>query len=114
MMQRHSIGSPIQQTCASTSYGPDSRGTLIAIVDFLLNLFSNDRIFTIFALLNNNGMKSDELHRLVARNGWTVLRQAGSHMIYRKGARTYPVPHHRGKEVASGLARKIIKEMGLK
>lgn len=36
-------------------------------------------------------MKSDEFHRWVERNGWVYVRKAGSHVIYRKGARTYPV-----------------------
>lgn len=60
-------------------------------------------------------MKYDELHRLVLSNGWTVLRHNGtSHVIYKKGNRTYPVPYHNGKEVGKGLVRKIKKEMGLK
>ena len=59
-------------------------------------------------------MKYDELHRIVVANGWTVLRQNGtSHVIYKKGSRTYPVPYHRGKEVGKGLERKIRKDMGL-
>ena len=60
-------------------------------------------------------MKYDELHWLIQTNGWFKLRQMGtSHVIYKKGNRTYPVPYHRGKEVGKGLERKIRKEMGLK
>lgn len=60
-------------------------------------------------------MKYDELHRLIRSNGWVKLRQMGSsHVIYKKGNRTYPVPYHQGKEVGKGLERKICKEMGLK
>lgn len=58
-------------------------------------------------------MKSDEFHRMVERNGWTYIRKAGSHVIYRKGSRTYPVPYHVSKEMGTGLVKKIIKEMGL-
>ena len=58
-------------------------------------------------------MKYDEIHRLIIRNGWKVLRQSGSHVIYMKENRTYPVPYHGGKELGKGLERKIIKEMGL-
>ena len=59
-------------------------------------------------------MKYDELHRIVLSNGWTVLRQNGtSHVIYKKGSMTYPVPYHKGKEVGKGLERKIRKDMGL-
>ena len=48
-------------------------------------------------------------------NGWIKIRQMGtSHVIYRKGSRTYPVPYHRGREVGTGLEHKIRKEMELK
>lgn len=60
-------------------------------------------------------MKYDEFHRLVRANGWTKLRQMGtSHIIYKKGSVTYPVPYHGSKEVGSGLEKKIRKDMGLK
>lgn len=59
-------------------------------------------------------MKSDEFHRLVERNGWTYLRKTGSHVIYKKGSRTYPVPYHGSKEMGTGIVNKISKEMGLK
>lgn len=60
-------------------------------------------------------MKSDELHRLIRANGWVKFRQMGtSHIIYKKGTVTYPVPYHKGKEVGKGLEMKIRKEMGLK
>ena len=60
-------------------------------------------------------MKYDEFHKLVRANGWTVLRQMGtSHVIYKKGSRTYPVPYHRVIELGKGLEKKIRKEMGLK
>ena len=60
-------------------------------------------------------MKYDELHRIIVNHGWIKYRHMGtSHIIYRKGKRTYPVPYHRGREVGKGLERKIIKEMGLK
>ena len=59
-------------------------------------------------------MKSDEFHSIVRNNGWTVLRQTGSHIIYLKGGQTYPVPYHKGKEIGTGLERKMKREMGLK
>ena len=58
-------------------------------------------------------MKYDEFHDRVRKNGWEKWRQSGSHVIYRKGDRTYPVPYHRGKEVGKGLLRKMTKEMDL-
>lgn len=60
-------------------------------------------------------MKYDDFHKLVRANGWVKLRQMGtSHVIYRKGRMTYPVPYHKGKELGKGLEMKIRKEMGLK
>ena len=58
--------------------------------------------------------KYDEFHDLVKGNGWERLRQSGSHVIYRKGSRTYPVPYHKGKELGKGLENKMKKDMGLK
>ena len=58
-------------------------------------------------------MKYDEIHRLICLNGWEVSRQTGSHVIYRKGSKTYPVPYHQGRELGKGLERKIKKEMHL-
>lgn len=58
-------------------------------------------------------MKFAEIHRIVVRNGWTVLRQSGSHVIYQKDGITYPVPYHGGKEMGKGLERKIFKDMDL-
>ncbi len=58
-------------------------------------------------------MKYDEMHRLIKQCGWEVVRQSGSHVIYRKGQKTYPVPYHQGKELGKGLERKILKEMHL-
>ena len=59
-------------------------------------------------------MRYDEFHNLVKENGWQVLRQTGSHVIYKKGNKPYPVPYHRGKELGKGLERKMKKEMDLK
>ncbi len=59
-------------------------------------------------------MKSDEFHRVVRANGWSVVRQTGSHIIYRKGNMTYPVPYHKGKEIGTGLERKMRRDMGLR
>lgn len=59
-------------------------------------------------------MKYSELHRLIKANGWVKLRQMGtSHVIYKKGSITYPVPDHGAKEVGTGLEKKIKKDMGL-
>jgi mRNA interferase HicA len=59
-------------------------------------------------------MKSKELHRLIRRNGWIHIRTSGSHLIYEKDKKRYPVPYHGAKEIGNGLLKKIIKEMNLK
>lgn len=59
-------------------------------------------------------MKYDDFHSLVLLNGWVGIRQSGSHIIYRKGNKTYPVPYHKGKELGKGLEKKMRKELGLK
>lgn len=58
-------------------------------------------------------MKSSEFHRLIRKNGWQLVRVAGSHYIYEKDGRTYPVPYHGSKEMFEGLRKSIIKDMGL-
>ena len=55
-----------------------------------------------------------EFHKLVRENGWTVLRQTGSHVIYKKGSVIYPVPYHGAKELGTCLEKNMSKEMGLK
>jgi len=59
-------------------------------------------------------MKSNELHRLIIKNDWQILRQRGSHIIYIKKDKIYPVPNHGSKEVGKGIEMKIKKEMELK
>ncbi len=58
-------------------------------------------------------MKSSELHRLILKNGWELIRVKGSHYIYEKDGFRYPVPYHGPKEVGKGIELKIKKTMGL-
>lgn len=59
-------------------------------------------------------MKSSELHQLIRKNGWSVVRQRGSHVIYEKDGKMVSVPFHGSKEMGTGIVRKFIREMGLK
>ncbi len=59
-------------------------------------------------------MKSSEFHRLVRKNGWVVVRSAGSHYIYEKNGKREPVPYHGSKEMGEGLRKKLTIKMGLK
>ena len=58
-------------------------------------------------------MKSSELQKLILSNGWRIVRQTGSHVIYEKDGIRYPVPFHGSKEVGRGIEKKIKREMGL-
>lgn len=59
-------------------------------------------------------MKSSEFHRIIRKNGWIVLHQTGSHVIYSKeGYPNIPVPYHGSKEISESLRRKICKDMGI-
>jgi predicted RNA binding protein YcfA (HicA-like mRNA interferase family) len=58
-------------------------------------------------------MKSSEFHKLVLINGWTEVRQTGSHKIYEKAGKRVAVPYHGSKEMKKGLEIKLKKEMGL-
>ncbi len=59
-------------------------------------------------------MKLSELHRLILKNGWQKVRQARSHVIYRKDGKVVSVPYHGTKEMGTGITKVFIKESGLK
>jgi len=53
---------------------------------------------------------------MIKKNGWREVRQKGSHKIMRKEASSETIifPYHRGKEVPTGTARRIMKQAGIK
>jgi mRNA interferase HicA len=59
-------------------------------------------------------MKSSEFHRKIKKNGWRYIKAEGSHYIYEKDGKHYPVPYHGSNEMGKGLVNKIVKEMKLK
>lgn len=59
-------------------------------------------------------MKYNEFIRLIERNGWKRKRQTGSHIVFEKDGRIYPVPLHGSKEVPKGTEKKTRRAMGLK
>lgn len=61
-------------------------------------------------------MKCDELFKKLKKAGWREIRQKGSHKILRneKSSETIVLPYHRGKEVPTGTANRILKQAGLK
>ena len=61
-------------------------------------------------------MKTNELLRLLERDGWRRIRQSGSHAIYRHPTKTgqLTVPVHGSKEIATGTLNSILKQAELK
>lgn len=61
-------------------------------------------------------MKSSELIRKFEKAGWIELRQSGSHKILQhpETKLAISVPYHGTKEVPTGLAKKLLKQAGLK
>jgi mRNA interferase HicA len=60
-------------------------------------------------------MKSNEFIRMLKKDGWTVKRQSGSHLIFVHPVKkeTLVVPYHGAKEVGRKLCLKILKKAGL-
>lgn len=61
-------------------------------------------------------LKSSELVRLLKQDGWFVVRQKGSHMIFKHATKEGKVvcPNHGSDEVGKGLEIKIKKQAGIK
>jgi predicted RNA binding protein YcfA (HicA-like mRNA interferase family) len=61
-------------------------------------------------------MTSTELIKLLEKNGWYEVAQKGSHKQFehktKRGKIT--VPHHKGKDIATGTLNSILKQAGLK
>lgn len=67
-------------------------------------------------IINRGEMKSSELIRKFERGGWNEVRQSGSHKIFKHpdNELTISVPMHGSKEVPTGLAKKLLKQAGLR
>ena len=76
------------------------------IKTLILNLFELNKKVAL--------MKSSQLHKLIKKNGWRFVKAEGSHYMYEKNGKTYPVPFHGAKEMGKGLEMKIRREMQLK
>ena len=60
-------------------------------------------------------MKYSELLRLVIKDGWYVVRHAGSHMIMRHSIKKgeISIPFHGSKEISKGLLKAILKKANI-
>jgi len=62
-------------------------------------------------MLYNKNMKSNELIKLLYKNGWVLDRIKGSHHIYKKDNNTISVPVHGNKDLKIGTLKSILKKM---
>ena len=58
--------------------------------------------------------KPEEVIRVIEKLGFKRIRQSGSHAVFRhQDGRWTTVPIHKGKDVARGTLRKILKDIGI-
>ncbi len=58
--------------------------------------------------------RSAQVAKVLERLGFVLIRQSGSHAVYRhEDGRWTTVPLHGGKDLGKGLLRKILKDAGL-
>ncbi|MDI6714317.1 MAG: type II toxin-antitoxin system HicA family toxin [Thermodesulfovibrio sp.] len=58
--------------------------------------------------------KPEEVIRILEKLGFKKIRQSGSHAVfYHSDGRWTTVPIHKGKDVAKGTLRKILRDIGL-
>jgi predicted RNA binding protein YcfA (HicA-like mRNA interferase family) len=59
-------------------------------------------------------LKPEKIVGALKKLGFTLVRQSGSHTVYRHSdGRWTTVPIHKGKDVSKGVLRKILKDVGL-
>jgi len=58
--------------------------------------------------------KPQDVCRVLGKLGFTLIRQSGSHAVYRHpDVKWTTVPIHKGKDVAVGTLRKILKDANI-
>lgn len=60
-------------------------------------------------------MKTNEMIRLLEKDGWKLVRQTGSHRVYRHPIKhgTVILPVHGAKELKKGTEMSIRKQAGI-
>ncbi|MDR0517053.1 MAG: type II toxin-antitoxin system HicA family toxin [Fibromonadaceae bacterium] len=59
-------------------------------------------------------MTAKELFKIAKKNGFALIRISGSHYIFEKNGHIVPIPFHAGKDLKTGLANAILKQLGAK
>lgn len=57
-------------------------------------------------------VKPRQIIKVLGKNGFTFIRQKGSHRLYRKGELRVTVPYH-NKDLKPGTLRNILKQADL-
>jgi mRNA interferase HicA len=60
-------------------------------------------------------MKVSQLIKMIEQDGWQLIRQSGSHRIYRHSSKkgTIIIPAHGAKELKKGTEMSIRKQAGI-
>ncbi len=59
-------------------------------------------------------LKSGEVIRAIKKLGFTLIRQSGSHAVFRHpDGRWTTIPIHKGKDISKGVVRKILANLEL-
>jgi predicted RNA binding protein YcfA (HicA-like mRNA interferase family) len=56
--------------------------------------------------------KARQIRAALERDGWRLIRQAGSHRLYRKGERTAVFAFHDREDLGGPMMARIAKEFG--
>ena len=59
-------------------------------------------------------MRYREVARALEAEGWSVIRQTGSHVIFERDGRICPVPNHSGKDLKFCTVVSIERITGVK
>jgi predicted RNA binding protein YcfA (HicA-like mRNA interferase family) len=61
-------------------------------------------------------MKAKEVIKLIKNDGWSFVRQAGSHKIFKHPSKQgmVVVPEHGNEDIKKGTLNSILKQAGLK
>ena len=57
-------------------------------------------------------VKPRQMIKILEKNGFTFVRQKGSHRLYKKGELRITVPYH-NKDLKPGTLRNILKQAGI-
>jgi len=64
--------------------------------------------------MNQPMLKADEIIKCLSRNGFSIVRQKGSHVRMRHNdGRVTSVPYHPGQDIGKGLLKKILRDTEL-